>query len=94
MVYSRFSFLMLDRRFVEMLQYRFSREPQQGFLEDVFDGTVYTSSADFFKSKYHVSFAVNYDGAPKFKSSKIQLWPVHLYLNELLPRIRYELKDK
>ena len=54
----------------------------------------YTSSADFFKCKYHITFALNYDGAPKFKSSRVQLWPVHLYLNELPPRIRYELKDK
>jgi len=57
-------------------------------LEDVYDGTAYTSSRDFFSYKY-VSFGLNYDGAPNFKSSKIQLWPVQLYLNELPPYTRY-----
>lgn len=72
-----------------MLQYRFHRNPRQGCLEDVFDGTAYVSSGDFFSCKYNVSFALNYDGAPKFKSSKVQLWPVQLYLNELPPGMRY-----
>ena len=71
-----------------MLQYRFHLEPRPGCLEDVFDGSAYTSSANFFQHKYNVSFTLNYDGAPKFKSSKVQLWPVHLYLNELPPRAR------
>lgn len=77
-----------DRKFVELLQYRFHRDTRPGYLEDVYDGTAYTSSGEFFSYKY-VSFALNYDGAPKFKSSKIQLWPVQLYLNELPPYTRY-----
>ena len=72
-----------------MLKYRFHRKPQERCLEDVFDGTAYVASSDFFSCKYNVSFALNYDGAPKFKSSKVQLWPVQLYLNELPPCIRY-----
>ncbi len=74
---------------MELLQYRFSREPRRGYLQDVYDGAAYTGSKEFFSCKYNVSFALNYDGAPKFNPSKVQLWPVQLYLNDLLPNIRY-----
>ena len=36
-----------------------------------------------------MSFALNYDGAPKFKSSGLQVRPIQLCLNELPPHIRY-----
>jgi len=52
-----------DRKFVELLQYRFHRDTRPGYLEDVYDGTAYTS--------------------------KLQLWPVQLYLNELPPYTTY-----
>ena len=51
-------------------------------LGDIYDGSEYKKYSDFFAQKYNVSFALNYDGAPKFK-------PVQLYLNELPPQIRY-----
>ena len=47
------------------------------------------STLIFLAQKYNVSFALNYDGAQKFKSSSMQIWPVQLYLNELHPQIRY-----
>ena len=55
-----------DRKFVE-LQYRFHRDTRLGggYLEDIYDGTAYTSSGEFFSYNY-VSFGLNYDGAPKF----------------------------
>ena len=58
-------------------------------LGDIYDGSEYKKYSDFFAQKYNVSFALNYDGAPKFKSSSMQIWPVQLYLNELPPQIRY-----
>ena len=42
----------------------------------------------FFEDRFNVSFALNFDGAPKFKSSSLQIWPVQLLLNELPPHIR------
>ena len=71
---------------MELLQYRFQRQtPAPGYIEDVYDGLVYQSYSGFFQSRFNVSFALNYDGAPKFKSSGLQVWPVQLYLNELPP---------
>ena len=81
-------FTSADKRFVELLQYRFDREPTPGCLEDVYDGSVYNACSEFFSCKYNISFALNYDGAPKFQSSKVQLWPVQLYINELPPSTR------
>ena len=55
----------------------------------MYDGTGYTKWSEFFDNKFNVSFVANYDGAPKFKSTSMQLWPVQLYLNELPPSVRY-----
>ena len=51
-----------------------------GILSDIYDGEEYQ---DFFESPYNISFALNFDGAPKFKSSSVQVWPIQLYVNEL-----------
>ncbi len=68
-----------------MLDYRFQRETNPDVLADVYDGGMYKELADFFEDKFHISFALNYDGAPVFKSSSMQIWPVQLYVNELPP---------
>ena len=49
------------------------------------DGEAHKDHHNFFSHRFNVSFAMNYDGAPKFKYSTVQVWPVHLYLNELPP---------
>jgi hypothetical protein len=49
---------------------------------------VYAKHSGYFESEYNLSFALNFDGAPKFKSSSVQLWPIQLYLNELPPTLR------
>ena len=58
-------------------------------FSDVYDGSEYKRHSDFFLYKFNLSFAFNFDGAPKFKSSSVQIWPVQLYLNELPPQIQY-----
>lgn len=73
---------------MHLLEYRFNREKRLGVLSDVFDGDEYAKYAEFFESPYNVSFSLNFDGAPKFKSSSVQVWPVMLYINELPPHIR------
>ncbi len=74
---------------MELLQYRFKRSQHLGVIADVYDGLEYRKHSKFFESKFNVSFAFNFDGAPKFKSSTVQIWPIQLYLNELPPHIRY-----
>jgi hypothetical protein len=56
---------------------------------DIYDGCVYQVRYEFFRDPYNISFCLNYDGAPKFKSSNLQLWPIQLCINELPPRSRY-----
>lgn len=80
-----FCTLHADPEFPHLLEHHFHRERRLGMLSDVYDGEEYVKHSEFFKSRYNVSFALNFDGAPKFKSSSVQIWPVLLYLNELPP---------
>ena len=70
------------------LKHRFSRNSQNGCLEDLYNGSMYKANKEFFSCEYNVSFTLNYDGAPKFKSSAFQVWPVQLLINELPPHLR------
>ena len=81
--------LYADPDFVELIQYRFRRDQQPGIVADIFDGSEYVKYSDH---KFNVSFALNFDGAPKFKSSGVQIWPIQMYLNELPPHIRYVIR--
>lgn len=36
------------------------------------------------------AYTLNSDGTPVFKSSNYSLWPIHLTLNELPPKLRYK----
>ena len=56
---------------------------------DIYDGRVYQERHEFFSDPYNISFSLNYDGAPKFKSSNMQIWPIQLCINELPPKLRY-----
>ena len=78
----------LDAEFVDLIQHRFKRAVPPTVLADIDDGAVYKEMSQFFNDKFNVSFALNYDGAPVFKSSDVQIWPVQLYVNELPPHLR------
>lgn len=79
----------IDVKFVELLKYRFEQRLEGDLMLDIYDGCVYQDRYEFFRDPYNVSFSLNYDGAPKFKSSNMQLWPIQLCVNELPPRSRY-----
>ena len=81
--------VIADPEFCEFIQHRFHREKQPGVLSDIYNGSAYMKYSDFFEEPYNLSFAFNFDGAPKFKSSSVQIWPVQLCVNELPPRILY-----
>ena len=57
-------------------------------MTDVYDGSEYMKYSDFFDYKYNLSFSLNFDGAPKFKSSGVHVWPIQLYINDLPSDIR------
>lgn len=55
-------------------------------IGDVYDGTIYKrlfENGGILSDKNNLSFALNTDGVPIFKSSNIGLWPVYLLINEL-----------
>ena len=83
---------ILDVEFLNAIRYRFSRTPKEGCLSDIYDGEVYQQHSEFFKCEYNMSFTFNFDGAPKFKSSTMQIWPIQLFINELPPSMLYVCK--
>ena len=74
-------------KFVELLKY-FKRQLEDGFMLDIYDGCVYQERHEF-SDPYNISFSPKYDGAPIFKSSNMQIWPIQLCINELPPKLRY-----
>lgn len=74
---------------MELLQFRFDRKPEPDYLCDIYDGQIYRDHSTLFADPYNISFTINYDGAPKFKSSNMQIWPIQVMINELPPLLRY-----
>ena len=81
-----------DPDFCKLLQHRFCGARKPGVLSDIYDGSEYAKHSSYFESEYNLSFALNFDGAPKFRSSSVQLWPIQLYLNELPPALRFVMQ--
>ena len=81
-------YLYVDLRFVELLQYRSRRSDDCTTLSDIYDGSIYKERSNFYSDPYNLSFTMNIDGAPKFKSSTMQIWPVQMIINELPPMAR------
>ncbi|VDI70412.1 Hypothetical predicted protein [Mytilus galloprovincialis] len=70
--------------FYSKLQHRFQRNPT-GYM-DIYDGELYKSycvNDGPLNSGDNLSFLLNTDGAPVFKSSKVAIWPLYLAINEL-----------
>ena len=52
-------------------------------IQYVYDGEQYKKHFVFLSHHSHVSFTCNSDGVVIFRSSKVELWPVWLCINEL-----------
>lgn len=62
------------------------RQNKDGSLRDIYDGKLYQSlykSNGILSDGNNLSFSMNTDGAPLFKSSSVSIWPVYLLINEL-----------
>ncbi|KAK3107448.1 hypothetical protein FSP39_014874 [Pinctada imbricata] len=86
--------LFSKKNFVENLQWRFNR-PANNLYEDIYDGELYKqmfANGGVLSNENNVSFVLNTDGAPVFKSSKVSIWPIYLIINELpyVQRIKTE----
>ena len=82
--------------FVEKLQHRFTRKRTVvNNIEDLYDGILYKEMFENngpLSNPYNISFCWNTDGIPVFKSSKFQLWPMYLAINEL--HIKYRMRKE
>jgi len=71
--------------FYEDIQHRFKRTKKaRDNIEDMYDGQLYKElCAKGLLCSKDISFLMNTDGLPVFKSSKVSIWPLYLVINEL-----------
>lgn len=78
--------------------HRKSRSRISGAYGDIHNGDVYEKleSQGFFSDSSepaNLSFIMNTDGVPVFKSSKYAFWPIYLLINELPYKKRHGSND-
>ena len=72
--------------FYDDIQHRFKRtKKSRDNIEDVYDRQLYKElcAKGLLCSKDNISFLMNTDGVPVFKSSKVSIWPLYLVINKL-----------
>ena len=72
--------------FYDDIQHRFTRvKSSDDVITDIYDGLLYKELCEkgILNCKDNISFLMNTDGVPVFKSSKVSIWPVYLIINEL-----------
>ena len=77
--------------FYSDIQYRFERvKKKKENTKDVYDGQLYKNMVEkgILNSPDNISFLFNTEGAAIFKSSKMQVWPLYLAINELPYKLR------
>ena len=65
-------------------------------IRDIVDGTVYKKFKEpegFLTNEDNLTLLFNTDGIPLYKSSKVNIWPVFLAVNELPPEERFAKKN-
>ena len=83
--------LFTQKDFYSHLQYRFKivlKNPNN--IEDVYDGQLYNNLFEngILSSPDNILFMFNTDAAAVLKSSKVQVWPLYLSINELPYKLR------
>ena len=78
----------LDPSLWKQLQMRLRRR-KDGVIRDIYDGQCYRKWEVFLDHNNALSLLCNTDGVAIFRSSKSELWPVWLVVNELPPQLRY-----
>ena len=78
--------LFAQKGFYDSLGHRFKRKNKGNRFEDIYDGSLYKNLCEnngILSFQENISFTLNTDGAPVFKSSKTSIWPIYLIINEL-----------
>ena len=76
----------LQRGFFSSIQGRFKKVKHVKTYEDIYDGELYTNlfgNNGPLSKPENISFGLNTDGAPVFKSSNVSIWPLMMTINEL-----------
>ena len=85
--------LFTDPSSWNLLQQRFTRLVSDD-VQDIYDGKGYKRHQHFLNHPAHVSLSLNTDGVSLFRSSKAEIWPVWIVVNELPKNKRYYYKCK
>lgn len=82
--------LLEDQGLGVELNYRFSRPQRESCLSDIYDGRLYREFKEgkLLSNQLSLSFTMNTDGVPAFKSSNTSVWPILCFVNELPPALR------
>lgn len=66
-------------------RFKFIDTGASGTIRDIYDGKLYRDlvTGGILNQHNNLSFAMNTDGVPVFKSSSVSIWPVYLLVNEL-----------
>lgn len=86
---------VLDPFVWSKLLLRFDRDGVgDGRIHDIYDGSEYKKHvrSGFLSSMSNVSLLLNTDGVQVFSSSKREVWPIWLAINELPPNLRLGLQ--
>ena len=70
--------------------------PSSSNIRDIIDGTEYKKlkeNGGFLTKNDNLTLLFNTDGIPLCKSSKVNIWPVFLAVNELPPEERFAKKN-
>ena len=83
--------------FYEKLKYRFNRNCDSNNLYDIHDGDIYKKkhcdSGSQLADLNNISFVLNTDGVPIFKSSNISIRPAFFVINEVESNLRYQSEN-
>lgn len=82
--------LKIDPFIWKSLQSRFMND---GKLSDIYGGSEYRrlmEPGQFLSKPENITFCLNTDGVSVFKSSKTEIWPIWLQINELPPKMRHD----
>ena len=79
-----------DETFLIIKERYHLRKQQDGYYTDIYNGKLYQNqvSSGILDNQNNISFIMNTDGIPVFRSSKYSFWPVYLLINELPFKMR------
>lgn len=75
------------------MSYRHQRPHNEHVISDIYDGEMYRNLSrpgGILSDPDNLSYNFNSDGSPVYKSSRFSIWPIHLHLNELPPKMRFQ----